>query len=381
MWLLALVRERTEHSQPIIVTDLANACEFTATETEAAWAYLKDHRLIDTFRLPLSAKINAKGIDVLDEAKNHGPIPPKENFANPALKGARIRGYGRSDSAEGLDRAREITKELERLHAVLPLISDPELSAYSTQSLSIGTFLQSKGHTFSVLTEEMLAQEFKRELERRKESADRRRGQAGSEVEHHLITKKRSRLEVASWIAVIVGTVIGIVALIVEVSKKGEHPATPTTASAIGQRQESGTQIGQVTGPVTIYNTSPAPSPAATGPVSSTTPAPKMCAGERTLTFAPQDPGVMPTDSKGRHTDLVDGDGGTRLEKWIIRWDAPARVTSVKCSGQRNERVLEENKDGNHAECSGSINGGNDALSMHVAWDGPCDQPPAAAAS
>jgi len=379
MRLLALVRERTEHSQPIVVSELAAACELTASETEAAWRYLKDHRLIETFRLPLSAKINARGIDVLEEAKNHGTTPPIENFANLALKGTTVRGYGRSDPAEGLDRAREITKELERWHTVLPLIGDPELSAYSTQSLPIGTFLQSKGHTFSVLTEEMLAQEFKRELERRQEAGDRRRAQAGSEGEHHMVTKKRSRLEVASWIAVIVGTVIGIVALIVDVSKKSEHPASPATASTIGQRQESGTQIGQVTGPVTIYNTPP--SPAAPVPVSPSTPAPKMCAGERTLTFAPQDPGVMPTGSNGRHIDLGDGGGDTRLEKWIFRWDAPAKVVSVKCSGQRNEHVLEENKDGNHAECSGSVNGGNDALSMHVAWDGPCDPPPPAAAS
>ena len=34
--LLALVRERTEHSQPIVVSELATACELTAAETEAA---------------------------------------------------------------------------------------------------------------------------------------------------------------------------------------------------------------------------------------------------------------------------------------------------------------------------------------------------------
>jgi hypothetical protein len=49
--------------------------------------------------------------------------PPFEQFAIPALKGAKVRGYGRVDSAEGLDRALEITKELERLHTVLMLRS------------------------------------------------------------------------------------------------------------------------------------------------------------------------------------------------------------------------------------------------------------------
>jgi hypothetical protein len=376
MRLLALVRERTEHSQPIVVSELANACELTAAETEAAWAYLKDHRLIDTFRLPLSAKINAKGIDVLDEAKNHGSAPPIENFADPASKGARIRGYGRSDSAEGLDRAREITKELERLHTVLPMISDPELSAYSTQRLSIGTFLQSKGHTFSVLTEAMLAQEFKRELARRQGAADLDRGRTLSEKE----PRKRSRLEVGSWIAGIVGAVAAIVIPIaIEIHSKSGEATSSSASDKVHQTQASGTQIGQVTGPVTINNAPPGVSTATTGPVAPTAPAPKVCTGERTLTFAPQDPGVMPTGPNGRHIDLGDGGGGTRLEKWIYSWDAPAKVTSVKCSGQRDEHVLEENKDGNHSECSGSINGGNDALSMHVAWDGPCDQQPAAA--
>jgi hypothetical protein len=122
MRLLAMVRERTEHSDPIIVTEFATACELTSGETEAAWRYLKDHRLIDTFRPLLSARINARGIDVLEEAKNSPAQPPFEQFAIPALKGAKVRGYGRVDSAEGLDRALEITKELERLHNVLPLL-------------------------------------------------------------------------------------------------------------------------------------------------------------------------------------------------------------------------------------------------------------------
>ncbi len=70
MRLLAMVRERTEHSDPIVVTEIASACELTATETEAAWRYLKDHRLIDTFRPLHSAGINAKGIDVLENRKS-----------------------------------------------------------------------------------------------------------------------------------------------------------------------------------------------------------------------------------------------------------------------------------------------------------------------
>jgi hypothetical protein len=91
----------------------------------------------------------------------------------PAEGADTVRGYGRVDSQEALDRAREVSKELHRLHTFLPELSNAELSAYSTKSLPIGTFLQSKGQTFSVLTEDMLANAFKEETERRRKEADR----------------------------------------------------------------------------------------------------------------------------------------------------------------------------------------------------------------
>jgi hypothetical protein len=76
----------------------------------------------------------------------------------------------------------------------------------------------------------------------------------------------------------------------------------------------------------------------------------------------------------GKRINLGDGGGGTELQEWKIGWTAPAKVTAVECSAQRNEHVLAQNKDGSLAECVGSINGGSDALSMHVTWDGTCDQ-------
>lgn len=100
----------------------------------------------------------------------------------------------------------------------------------------------------------------------------------------------------------------------------------------------------------------------------------KRCSGEKDLIFTPQTPGVMQLTPDGHRVDLGDGGGGTRLEKWAYTWTAPATVTSVKCAVQRNEHVLAENKDGSQAECEGSINGGNDAMTMHVTWDGTCDQ-------
>jgi hypothetical protein len=100
----------------------------------------------------------------------------------------------------------------------------------------------------------------------------------------------------------------------------------------------------------------------------------KQCTGEKDIIFTPQMPGVMQTTPDGRRVDLGDGGGGTRLEKWAYSWRAPATVTSVTCTVQRNEHVLAQNRDGSKAECEGSINGGNDAMTMHVTWEGPCDQ-------
>jgi hypothetical protein len=115
-------------------------------------------------------------------------------------------------------------------------------------------------------------------------------------------------------------------------------------------------------------------SPPAQPTQAASVPPAKVCSGAKTLTFSPSDPGVVQTGPDGRRVDLGDGGGGSRLEEWKTHWTAPAKVTSVSCSGQRNEHVLAQNKDGSNAECVGSINGGNDAISMHVAWNGPCDQ-------
>jgi hypothetical protein len=164
MRLLQRIRERTEHTQqPVVVTDLVGECRLSTAEAHAAWKYLADHSLIDKFGIPYTAQINAKGIDLLDSrAAAHSGDGHLKAGSSTAI------GFGRKDSAEDLARALEVSKELARLHAFLPQLTDSELSAYSTKSLPIGTFLQSKGQTFSVLTEDMLANEFKEELDRRK---------------------------------------------------------------------------------------------------------------------------------------------------------------------------------------------------------------------
>jgi hypothetical protein len=98
----------------------------------------------------------------------------------------------------------------------------------------------------------------------------------------------------------------------------------------------------------------------------------KHCAGEHSEVFT--FPGVLQRDSAGNYIDLGDGGGGTRFYKWACSWPAPATVTFVKCTVGRNQHVLAENKNGSTAECEGNINGGNDPITMHIAWDGPCDQ-------
>jgi hypothetical protein len=106
--LLALVRQRTENTnEPVFVAELAAACQLSIPEVQAAWSYLRDRGLIQTFSIPHTARINARGIDALDEA----PTVATSSVGNvgvlsSALEGVTMRGYGRVDSQEALDRAR-----------------------------------------------------------------------------------------------------------------------------------------------------------------------------------------------------------------------------------------------------------------------------------
>jgi hypothetical protein len=191
MGLLALIRERTEHTQePVFVAELAAACRLSRAEAEAAWRYLRDHCLIDTFNIPQTARINARGMDALESETDGNSGHNAGTAGSPG-----VRGYGRVDSAEALNRAKEVPKELERLHQFLPEVTDTELSAYSISSLPIGTFLQSKGQTFSVLTEGMLANAFKEELDRRRKEADRIREEADSRMKESLADRWLRKLK------------------------------------------------------------------------------------------------------------------------------------------------------------------------------------------
>lgn len=98
------------------------------------------------------------------------PASPKKIIGTGDLTGPSftMEAYGRADSKPDLQRTAEVNRELGRLYEqVLPSIPDRELSAYSTKSLPIATYLHESGHPFSVLTEEMLAEAFKDEFKRR----------------------------------------------------------------------------------------------------------------------------------------------------------------------------------------------------------------------
>jgi len=101
------------------------------------------------------------------EPENPDPKAVVAN-GNVVTSSAKVTAFGRADSADDLDRAAEATRELERLKTLLPTLTEDELSAYSAKGQSIGTLLSSRGHAFSVLTEEMLAQQLKEEFEWRK---------------------------------------------------------------------------------------------------------------------------------------------------------------------------------------------------------------------
>ena len=183
--------------------------------------------------------------------------------------------------------------------------------------------------------------------------------QKESTADRWIRTLKNNRAIAAMVVIAVVIIGIGAVAEAIKHIRESITPGTEQPANSSAHSKASRVEEG---------------SPPAQPTQAASVPPAKACSGAKTLTFSPSDPGVMQTEPDGRRVDLGDGGGGTRLEEWKTHWTAPAKVTSVSCSGQRNEHVLAQNKDGSNAECVGSINGGNDAISMHVAWDGPCDQ-------
>jgi hypothetical protein len=70
-FLKALYDYRKTSSDPALAEHLAKLAGLTEQEAQYAWSYLKDKELIETFSLPYAARINARGIDGIEEAEQH----------------------------------------------------------------------------------------------------------------------------------------------------------------------------------------------------------------------------------------------------------------------------------------------------------------------
>lgn len=67
-------RARTE---PVFIEEMNTG--LSEEDAKAAWRYLKDRRLIDTFSIPYTARINGAGVDAIEGAQSH-PDQPSANF-------------------------------------------------------------------------------------------------------------------------------------------------------------------------------------------------------------------------------------------------------------------------------------------------------------
>jgi len=80
---LLLLKSIYDHTRskgdPVLATQIGTALGLTEEESQAAWRYLKESGLIQTFNLPGAARINAAGIDVIEGAQRH-PDQPVHGF-------------------------------------------------------------------------------------------------------------------------------------------------------------------------------------------------------------------------------------------------------------------------------------------------------------
>jgi hypothetical protein len=76
--LLKATYEATRNSTaPIFVAELNTG--LSEEESKAAWRYLKDRRLVDTFGIPYTARINGAGVDAIENAERN-PDQASSNF-------------------------------------------------------------------------------------------------------------------------------------------------------------------------------------------------------------------------------------------------------------------------------------------------------------
>ena len=71
--------ESRDGDAPVFVNQLAAITGLSESEAQAAWRYLKDKGLIEIFNLPYTARVNARGIDAIEDAQSR-PDEPIEAF-------------------------------------------------------------------------------------------------------------------------------------------------------------------------------------------------------------------------------------------------------------------------------------------------------------
>jgi len=78
--LLKRVYDRTrDRTEPVFVAELAQDVGLTEDESQAAWYYLKDKGLIQTYNLRYAARVNAAGIHAIEDACRD-PDHPSQAF-------------------------------------------------------------------------------------------------------------------------------------------------------------------------------------------------------------------------------------------------------------------------------------------------------------
>jgi hypothetical protein len=78
--LLKAIYEATRLNEtPVFVMTLQDSTGLSEAEIQAAWRYLRDRGLVETFSIPNTARINANGIDAIESA-THAPDRPSANF-------------------------------------------------------------------------------------------------------------------------------------------------------------------------------------------------------------------------------------------------------------------------------------------------------------
>jgi hypothetical protein len=76
--LLKAIYDKTRsHTDPIFVSEVDS--DLSEEDAKAAWRYLRDRQLIDTFSVLYTARINGAGVDAIENAQRH-PDQPSSNF-------------------------------------------------------------------------------------------------------------------------------------------------------------------------------------------------------------------------------------------------------------------------------------------------------------